>query len=158
MEPVNTPFGPVVRIMSWYTRFVPHPAGFVMHRSRLVAAALLIAAPLSAQTLDSSVIAAFRWRNVGPSNFMGRLSDVQGIPSPSKTIYIAAAAGGVWKSPNNGLTWRPLLDDKEVSAHDCLFNKKMGTHEAAYSVGARCQQPGMKEGQSVPLALRGGRR
>ena len=69
-----------------------------MQRFRLAAAALLLAAPLAAQQLDSSTIAAFRWRNVGPSNFMGRLSDVQGIPSPSKTVYVTAAGGGIWKS------------------------------------------------------------
>ena len=62
-----------------------------MHRARFLSlvAGLALAARLSAQTLDSTVISAFRWRNVGPSNFMGRLSDVQGIPSPSKTIYVS---------------------------------------------------------------------
>ena len=47
---------------------------------------------------------------------MGRLSDVVGIPSPSKTLFIAAAAGGIWKSGNNGLTWRPVFDDKRISS------------------------------------------
>src|SRR6476660_6939268 len=83
----------------------PQSAGFGMQRTRFVTAvtvAAMCAAPLpvSAQTLDSSVIAAFRWRNVGPSNFMGRLSDVQGIPGPSKTVYVTAAAGGIWKTTN----------------------------------------------------------
>jgi photosystem II stability/assembly factor-like uncharacterized protein len=76
--------------------------------------------PLGAQSLDSSTIAGFRWRNVGPSNFMGRLSDVQGIPSPSKTIYVASAAGGIWKSINNGVTWKPIFDDKEISSAGML--------------------------------------
>ena len=97
-----------------------------MHRSRLVTAvagalaAIAIAPPLSAQMLDSSFVSAFRWRNVGPSNFMGRVSDVQGIPSPSKTLYIAAAGGGLWKSTNNGITWRPIFDDKDVAAFGML--------------------------------------
>src|ERR1051326_286022 len=93
-----------------------------MHRASFVAAvgAALIAAPLSAQTLDSSIVAGFRWRNVGPSNFNGRLSDVQGIPSPSKTIYVGAASGGIWKSAHNGATWRPIFDDKEVSSMGML--------------------------------------
>jgi photosystem II stability/assembly factor-like uncharacterized protein len=68
----------------------------------------------AAQPLDSSSVAAMRWRNVGPANFMGRLSDVVGIPSPSKTVFVAAAAGGIWKSTNNGITWRPTFDDKRV--------------------------------------------
>jgi photosystem II stability/assembly factor-like uncharacterized protein len=96
-----------------------------MQRSRLLVvavglAAIAIAAPASAQMLDSSVVAAFRWRNVGPSNFMGRVSDVQGIPSPSKTLYIASAGGGIWKSNNNGISWRPIFDDKDVVAMGML--------------------------------------
>src|SRR3954471_1549655 len=90
-----------------------------MQRSRLltvIATTVSLAAPLTAQTLDTSVVSAFRWRNVGPSNFMGRLSDVQGVPGPSKTIYVAAAAGGIFKSTNNGISWRPIFDDKEVAS------------------------------------------
>src|SRR4029450_853626 len=34
-----------------------------------------------------------------------------GIPFPSKTIFVAAAAGGVWKSTNAGVTFRPVFDD-----------------------------------------------
>ena len=97
-----------------------------MQRSRLitvvsgVAIAAAFATTLSAQALDSTVVAAFRWRNVGPANFNGRVSDVQGIPSPSKTLYVAAAGGGIWKSMNNGISWRPIFDDKDVVAMGML--------------------------------------
>jgi len=64
--------------------------------------------------LDSLTLAGFRWRNVGPANTMGRVSDVTGIPWPSKTFFAAAAAGGIWKSINNGVTWRPVFDDQRV--------------------------------------------
>src|SRR4051812_4839965 len=91
-----------------------------MNRATLLSlSAVLAAAPLAAQTLDTSVVNAFRWRNVGPSNFMGRLSDVQGIPG-SKTIYVAAAGGGIWKSINGGISWRPIFDDKDVAAFGML--------------------------------------
>lgn len=64
--------------------------------------------------LDSATIASFRWRNVGPANTMGRISDVTGIPSPSKTFFAAAAGGGIWKSTNNGTTWRPVFEHEKV--------------------------------------------
>jgi photosystem II stability/assembly factor-like uncharacterized protein len=64
--------------------------------------------------LDSLTIAGSRWRNVGPANVMGRVSDVTGLPWPSKTLFVAAAAGGIWKSGNNGVTWRPVFDDQKV--------------------------------------------
>ncbi len=82
---------------------------------------MLVAAGASAQApaskpfeLDSLTIAGFRWRNIGPANTMGRISDVAGIPWPSKTFFAAAAAGGIWKSINNGVTWRPVFDNQRV--------------------------------------------
>src|SRR6185503_8418760 len=58
--------------------------------------------------LDSSIISAFRWRAVGPSNFIGRVSDLQCIPGPSKTLYFAAACGGIYKSTDGGAHWTHL--------------------------------------------------
>src|SRR6476469_852302 len=84
------------------------------------AAALLLPGALSAQSLDSATVAGFRWRSVGPSNFMGRMTDVVGIPGPSKTVFVSAAAGGIWKTINNGVTWRPLFDDKNVASVGAL--------------------------------------
>jgi photosystem II stability/assembly factor-like uncharacterized protein len=92
-----------------------------MNRSRLcLAIAGLIAvwpAPVHAQVsnpLDSATLAAFRWRSVGPANMSGRVTDIEGIGSPSKTFYVATAAGGIWKTTNNGTTFRPLFTDQRV--------------------------------------------
>src|SRR5213596_1300707 len=63
-------------------------------------------------TLDSTLLAGFRWRNIGPANMMGRVSSVTGIPSPSKTFFIAAAAGGIWKTTNAGTTFRPVFENQ----------------------------------------------
>jgi BNR/Asp-box repeat len=130
-----------------------------MQRSRFltaVAAALVFGAPLSAQTLDSTVIAAFRWRNVGPSNFMGRLSDVQGIPSPSKTVYVATAAGGVWKSTNNGVSWRPIFDDKEVSSAGMLAIAPSDTNILYLGTGEPNSRNTIEPGAGVYKSTDGG--
>ena len=133
-----------------------------MHGNRLVTAvagvatALAFASSVSAQTLDSSVVSAFRWRNVGPSNFMGRLSDVQGIPSPSKTIYIAAASGGVWKSINNGQTWRPLMDDKEVSSMGMLAIAPSDTNIVWAGTGEPNSRNTIEPGAGVYKSTNGG--
>ncbi|HET9452636.1 MAG TPA: hypothetical protein VFO66_00025, partial [Gemmatimonadaceae bacterium] len=84
-----------------------------MHRHRwfsLVAGALVAASPASAQTLDSLTVNALRWRTVGPANFEGRVTDIDGIPG-SATFFVAAAAGGVWKTTNGGVTFRPTFDN-----------------------------------------------
>src|SRR5437899_10122207 len=72
--------------------------------------------PLASQVttpLDSTLLAAFRWRNIGPANMGGRVSSVVGIPSPSKTFFVAAAAGGIWKTTNAGTTFRPVFDNEK---------------------------------------------
>ena len=123
---------------------------------RLLALSLIGAAPLAAQTLDSSVTSGFRWRNVGPSNFMGRLSDVQGIPSPSKTIYVATAAGGVWKSPNNGVTWRPIFDDKEISSAGMLAIAPSDTNIIYLGTGEPNSRNTIEPGAGVYKSTNGG--
>ncbi len=89
-------------------------------RSILLAAlALGLAAPAAAQSgprLSDSWLEGFRWRSIGPANMSGRVTDVEGIPSPSKTFYVASVAGGVWKTTNNGTTFRPLFQNEAVAS------------------------------------------
>ncbi|HEX6631990.1 MAG TPA: hypothetical protein VF048_12905, partial [Gemmatimonadaceae bacterium] len=75
-------------------------------------------APLSAASaqIDSTTMAGLRWRQVGPANMGGRITDVEGIPSPSKTFYVAAAAGGIWKTTNAGTTFRPVFYKERVAS------------------------------------------
>lgn len=54
--------------------------------------------------LDSVTLDAFRWRSIGPASMGGRVTDIEGIPSPSKTFFVAAAAGGIWQTTNADVT------------------------------------------------------
>src|SRR5258707_11955151 len=82
---------------------------------RLWSAAAVLAVvttPLAAQsrvTLDSTLLAGFRWRNIGPANMGGRVSSVTGIPSPSKTFFVAAAAGRGRETHKPRTTFQPPL-------------------------------------------------
>ncbi|MCX7554228.1 hypothetical protein OS175_10085 [Marinicella sp. S1101] len=50
------------------------------------------------------------WRNVGPVVQGGRAVDVIRPTDQPHVIYVGYASGGVWKSTNNGLTFKPLTD------------------------------------------------
>jgi photosystem II stability/assembly factor-like uncharacterized protein len=84
--------------------------------SAWVGGTALAVSAAQAQTIDQAMIDALRWRNIGPANMQGRVADVEGIPHPSKTFFVAAAAGGVWKTTNNGVTFRPVFDDYPVAS------------------------------------------
>src|SRR4051794_33941550 len=95
----------------------------------LVAAIATVAHPAYAQqsanreapaALDSATLAGFRWRSVGPANMGGRIADIAGIPSPSRTFFVAAAGGGIWKTTNAGTTFRPVFEHERVISMGAL--------------------------------------
>jgi photosystem II stability/assembly factor-like uncharacterized protein len=79
----------------------------------LLAFATSIAAQTSAP-LDSLTLAGMRWRSIGPANMTGRISDIEGVPFPSRTFYVASAAGGIWKTTNAGTTFKALFQNEKV--------------------------------------------
>jgi len=52
-----------------------------------------------------------RWRNIGPANMGGRISDIQALDNDYRYVVVASASGGVWKSTNAGTSWQPIFDD-----------------------------------------------
>src|SRR5262245_52550825 len=55
-----------------------------------------------------------KYRLVGPAAG-GRVSRAAGVPGDPLTHYAARAAGGLWKSADGGLTWKPLMDDQPTA-------------------------------------------
>src|SRR4051794_39864052 len=45
------------------------------------------------------------WKDLGPTNIGGRITDLVVDPSSPTTIYVAAAGGGIWKSTDEGMTF-----------------------------------------------------
>ncbi|MDA7952185.1 MAG: hypothetical protein MPJ24_11955, partial [Pirellulaceae bacterium] len=79
----------------------------------------ILAAPLWAQgdsTTKDRLIQDFRWRNIGPSNMSGRITDVESYDDDFATVYLAAASGGVWKTVNAGTTWTPIFEQYGVAS------------------------------------------
>ncbi|HOG27971.1 MAG TPA: hypothetical protein PLT35_01720, partial [Vicinamibacterales bacterium] len=62
--------------------------------------------------LASSPYRTLAWQFLGPKNVSGRTTDVAVIAprGRSYTIYVATATGGLWKTDNEGTTWRPVFD------------------------------------------------
>lgn len=84
----------------------------------ILAGVLLLgtAVPAASQSLDSATVASLSWRNIGPANFNGRVNALAGIGFPSKTFYVGAAGGAVWKTTNNGTTFRPLFTEAPTAS------------------------------------------
>lgn len=55
------------------------------------------------------------FRLIGPG-IGGRCCRACGVPGDPHTYYAAAAAGGVWKSTDGGVSFRPIFDDQPVAS------------------------------------------
>ena len=59
---------------------------------------------------------ALRWREVGPANFSGRIVDIAVHPEDSTVWYIASASGGLFKTENRGLSFRPVFEKEGTTS------------------------------------------
>ena len=55
---------------------------------------------------------SIQWRNIGPDNISGRVSEVLGVPGNKNIIWASFATGGFWKTEDAGKSWKPLFDNE----------------------------------------------
>ncbi len=60
--------------------------------------------------LTSGVASGLKLRSIGPALTSGRVADVAVHPTDKSIWYVAAAAGGVWKTTNAGTSFTPVFD------------------------------------------------
>ncbi|HYG65665.1 MAG TPA: hypothetical protein VEL74_23985, partial [Thermoanaerobaculia bacterium] len=76
-----------------------------------VVVSTLLGSGLGAQVeIDSHTFGGLEARALGPAVMSGRVSAVAAVPGDPLTIYVGAASGGVWKSGDGGVTWKPVFD------------------------------------------------
>lgn len=122
----------------------------------LLGPALGAQAPTTA-ALDSVTLAAMRWRAIGPANMGGRITDVEGIPSPSKTFYVATAGGGIWKTTNAGTTFRPIFENERCVAMGDLAIAPSDTNVIYAGTGEQNSRNSISPGCGVFKSTDGGK-
>jgi photosystem II stability/assembly factor-like uncharacterized protein len=87
--------------------------------SRLLPAALcLLSCTALAQSLTTEQMEQLEFRHIGPIG--NRIISAAGVPADPMTYYVGAASGGIWKSTDGGLQWRPVFDGERVHSIGAL--------------------------------------
>jgi hypothetical protein len=105
---------------------------------------------------DSAFLAGMRWRPIGPANMSGRVTDVEGLPSPSATFYVASVAGGIWKTTNGGTTFRPLFQNERVVSMGDLAIAPSDTMQVWAGTGEEDSRNSISPGGGIYKSTDGG--
>ena len=87
------------------------------HGALLLGLALGLPAAALAQPAPDE-LSGLRFRHIGPVG--NRTLAVAGIPGNRDIYYAGAATGGIWKTEDGGIKWRPVFDDQDVHAIGAL--------------------------------------
>src|SRR6185437_17135829 len=68
------------------------------------------AASTGAADKPKDVFAQLKFRNLGPAIAGGRVTAVAGIAGDPLVYYVGAGGGGVFKTTDGGLNWKPIFD------------------------------------------------
>jgi photosystem II stability/assembly factor-like uncharacterized protein len=90
----------------------------------------LCSSAIQAQELSKEQLSQLKFRHIGPIG--NRVISVAGIPDEPLIYYVGAASGGIWKTVDGGLNWKPLFDDKPVHAIGALAIAP-SDHEVIYA-------------------------
>ena len=88
-----------------------------MKRERLILAtafSMAVAAIPYGQSqdrLNEDTLKGIELRSIGPGLATGRIQDIEIDPKNPNVWYVASAFGGLWKTENRGITFRPVFDD-----------------------------------------------
>ncbi|MDW3194741.1 MAG: glycosyl hydrolase [Cytophagales bacterium] len=86
-----------------------------MNKLQSLFSLLLIALQFSAfSQVDPDLFKQLRFRFVGPEG--NRAIAIAGVPGDPMVNYIGAASGGLWKTTDGGIKWKPVFDGQEASS------------------------------------------
>lgn len=110
-----------------------------------------------ADSLKNVSLAGLQFRSVGPAITSGRIADIAVNPANHSEYYVAAAAGGVWKTSNAGVTYNPVFDGEGSFSIGCLAIDPSNTNVVWVGSGENNNQRVVAYGDGIYKSEDGGK-
>ncbi len=68
------------------------------------------------QVISEEHLQGLTLRSIGPAVMGGRIDEIAVDQARPWVIYVGTASGGLWKTTNNGTTWKPIFDDQGTAS------------------------------------------
>ncbi|MEC7247023.1 MAG: glycosyl hydrolase, partial [Bacteroidota bacterium] len=106
--------------------------------------------------LDKLSISALKWRSIGPALTSGRISDLAINPNKPFEYYVAVASGGVWKTTNWGVDYKPIFDRQGSYSIGCVSIDPKNPNVVWVGTGENNNQRSVAYGDGVYKSVDGG--
>jgi photosystem II stability/assembly factor-like uncharacterized protein len=106
--------------------------------------------------MKSSTFSGLKFRSIGPALMSGRITDFAVNPNNIHEYYVAVACGGVWKTQNSGVTWKPIFDGQKSFSIGCVTIDPNNPHTVWVGSGENNSQRSVSWGDGVYKSLDGG--
>ena len=117
----------------------------------------ILSVTLIAQPLDMELFKGMTPRNVGPAGMSGRVTAIDAVHSNPDIIYIGGAAGGVWKSENGGISWKPIFQDGKAASIGSIAVNQNNPSEIWVGTGEGNPRNSVSSGYGVYKTIDGGK-
>lgn len=114
-------------------------------------------APEKAIHLKDETYSALSFRSIGPAVTSGRIIDILVNPTNKSEWYIAAACGGVWKTNNAGVSFKPIFDDQGSYSIGCMAMDPNNTNVIWVGSGENNNQRSVGYGDGIYKSEDGGK-
>ena len=95
-------------------------------------------------------------RHIGPCLTPGRVGDIAIDPRNRGTWYVAMASGGLWKTTNRGVTWKPIFDQCGSYSIGCVSIDSKNPDHVWLGTGENQSQRSVGFGDGVYKSSNGG--
>ena len=102
-------------------------------------------------------LSGLKFRSIGPAFASGRVSDFAVNPDNNSEYYVAFAAGHIWKTTNNGTTFKPIFDKQNSYSIGCLKLDPNNHNIIWVGTGENNHQRSVSYGDGVYKSLDGGK-
>ncbi len=98
-----------------------------------------------------------KFRSIGPALTSGRISDFAVNPDNTSEYYVAVASGGVWKTTNKGVTFKPVFDSRGSYSIGCVTMDPNNHNVVWVGTGENNNQRSVAYGDGVYKSVDGGK-